>query len=89
MGEMKISGLTIHLVDPCSKKVIYSPHFSTLSAPIIMSFEVIVTQEAARTRRNPAGMRFSSQVARQMMLKTFEVSKATFTPHNAGMLLRL
>ncbi|OKP01799.1 hypothetical protein PENSUB_7241 [Penicillium subrubescens] len=50
----------------------------------IMSFEVITTREAAPTPRNPARMRFSSQVAGQMTPKAFEVSKATCTPRNAA-----
>ena len=50
----------------------------------IVGFEVIATREAALALWNPARMRFSSPVARQMTLKAFQVSKATFTPRNAA-----
>jgi hypothetical protein len=50
----------------------------------IVGFEVIATREAALALRNPARMRFSSQVAGQMTLKALEVAEATFTSHNAA-----
>jgi hypothetical protein len=49
-----------------------------------VGFEVIATPEAALALRNLARMRFPRQVAGQMTLKAFEVSKATSTPRNAA-----